>query len=98
MVLAPLVLLTLTATSQRVAQSDWYHAEVDVPNVAAMQRLQDSDLVIMDCIPGLGTVDVAIGPGDASDLKNAGYRFRIVRQLEDPSNWRERHPRQQFDG
>src|SRR5690242_10658395 len=73
------------------SQEGWYHVRVDVPNAAVLQRLQDSDLDVMDCIPHLGSVDVAVGPGDLNELAADGYTYTYVSKLEDPKNWGARH-------
>src|SRR6185436_3118438 len=91
MLIGPLLWLTLGAVTAAPPQEDWYRVRVSVPNVATLDRLQNSDLNLMDCIPHLGSDDVAVGPGEFASLDKGGYRYTIVSKLEDPRNWGERH-------
>ncbi|HVT12247.1 MAG TPA: M14 family zinc carboxypeptidase [Fimbriimonadaceae bacterium] len=72
-------------------QEGWTRVRVDVPNAATLQRLEDSGYDLMDCVPGLGTDDVILAPGEQAKLAADGYTFQFVSAMEDPSNWGVRH-------
>lgn len=73
------------------AQDGWVRVKVSAPDPTTLQRLQDSDLNVMECIPHLGTNDVAIGPGELGKLIANRFDFSIVGPMEDPSNWGANH-------
>lgn len=76
--------------SGQVAGKGWYRVQVDVPTPAILQRLENTDLSLLDCIPHLGTADVAIGPSQWASLKD--FKYKNVTPIEDPRNWETRHP------
>lgn len=47
----------------------------------------------MDCVPKTPETDVAITRDQVADLFRLGMPFQFVRELEDPENWLENHPR-----
>ena len=73
------------------AQDGWIQVKVSTPDPATLRRLEDSDLNVMDCIPHLGTADVAIGPGELSKLFAQRFDFSVVGPMEDPTDWISRH-------
>jgi hypothetical protein len=91
MLIAPLLWLTLGAVTASPIEDSWYRVRVSVPSALTLDRLQNSDLDLMECIPHLGTTDVAIGPGEFGKLEKGGYTYTIVSKLEDPRNWEDRH-------
>lgn len=74
------------------SDSSWYKVKLNVPNEASLNRLQNSDLRVLDCVPHIGLNDVAVGPGEAAKLRKSGFSFTYGGPIEDPTNWGERHP------
>lgn len=86
-----LLALGLSLSSLSFSQETWFKAKVEAPDRAALQKLQDSGLNIMDCVPHLGQNDVAVGPGDSAKLIAGGFRFHYVGAMESPYEWAKRH-------
>ncbi len=84
--LATVFVLAAAATAWATA-SDWSRLHVHVPDDAAMQRLLDSDLNIMQCHPGCGGTDVIAGPGDEFKLRMLGFDFTYVGPMAAPDAW-----------
>jgi hypothetical protein len=91
MLIGPILWLTLGSLNAAPVEEEWFRVRVAVPNVVTLDRLQNSELNLMECIPHLGTTDVAVGPGEFEELDNGGYRYTIVSKMEDPRNWQETH-------
>ena len=91
MLIAPILWLTLGAVTASPVEDSWYRVRISVPSVLTLDRLQNSDLNLMECIPHLGTTDVAVGPGEFAKLDKGGYTYNVISKLEDPRNWEERH-------
>ncbi|MBS1723864.1 MAG: hypothetical protein JSS66_13030 [Armatimonadetes bacterium] len=86
-----LFISALALAGSAMAQEGWYQVRVSVPDQQTLTRLTNSSLDTMDCVPHLGSADVAIGPGELSKLLAGRFQFTYVRPLEDPRNWEERH-------
>lgn len=72
--------------------TNWYKVEVAVPDAVTLDKLQNSSFDVMDCTPHPGTADVAARADELTKLSSAGFSYRVVSKLEDPTNWESRHP------
>lgn len=89
--LASLLSLIVAHQGVRPAFDSWLHVRVDAPTPEVLRKLTESDFDVMDCIPHLGSDDVAIRRSELIRLVAAGFRYDIVGSMEDPANWGERH-------
>ncbi len=74
------------------SQSGWHRVRVDVPTPAILRQLESTDLSLLECIPRLGTTDVAVGPKDWATLQRGRFHYTTISALEDPTNYERRHP------
>lgn len=88
--LAPLVGLVV-GSGQIGGSGNWERLRVLVPDAATLERLENSDFNLMECVPHLGTTDVAVPPGGGAALTLAGYQYSFVSTLENPTHWAARH-------
>ncbi len=86
-----LLLLSVCSACVANGQSTWVQVKVDIPDVATLERLQDSDLEVLDCVLHLGSADVAVEPGGYARLIQGGFTYWFVRPLEDPHGWDRTH-------
>jgi murein tripeptide amidase MpaA len=87
----PVFALAALLSAASWSQDTWLKAKVSVPDSATLERLQSSDLTLMDCVPHIGSADVAVGPGDTARLIAGGYQFKFVGRMENPYEWAKRH-------
>lgn len=83
------VILALQAPTAR--SDPWYLLRVAVPTESSLRELCDTGLNTLECIPHVGTTDVAAQKAGILDLISKGYRYEIVHTLEDPMNWEGNH-------
>ncbi len=85
-----LACLALLATCS-MAQQSWMRVKIQTPSVTELERLNNSDLNIMDCVPHLGWNDVVVEPGGYAKLMALGLNFLVLGPIESPLNYEETH-------